>query len=192
MSLMNTLDTRPTPCASTTELFWHPLVEDAGSALGPAQRREQQQLVAQAARMCAACPLVKQCLYQAVVEHNVSGVAGGTTARQRAQIRSHLGIRVGDEQLDRFAGAFAARQITADDVLRMRRANPNESLETLAHRLGCSLSTVKRHLRKAREAGDEPKPVLASVKPSVEQVAHAAAIVLGNWVAAPRRSHRAA
>jgi len=36
-------------------------------------------------------------------------------------------------------------------VLAARAAFPDDSLEALAHRLDCSLSTVKRHLRRARK-----------------------------------------
>ena len=59
----------------------------------------------------------------------------------------------------------------------LRQANPHESLEVLAMRLGCSLSTVKRHMRRARTAPAEVK--LAMVKPSVERVLAVFAAVVG-------------
>ncbi|GAA1371061.1 WhiB family transcriptional regulator [Luteococcus sanguinis] len=184
----------PAPCATNSELFWHPLVEDARPAGSPGERREQQQLVTRALQVCSGCPLVQQCLYQAVAEHNVSGVAGGTTPRQRSLIRSHLGLHVADERLDAFASTPGGRGLDHLAVLRMRLSNPNESLENLAHRLGCSLSTVKRHLRRARELSNNthPAPHLQSVQPSREQVLHAARVVLGGGRPEAVRSQRAA
>ena len=60
------------------------------------------------------------------------------------------------------------RQVDHDEVVRLRHAHPDESLETLARRLGCSLSTVKRHLRRERRnptvrRDQPPKPSLSAV-----------------------------
>jgi hypothetical protein len=76
------------------------------------------------------------------------------------------------------------RQVDHDEVVRLRYAHPDESLETLAHRLGCSLSTVKRHLRRERRMpsvrrADPPKPSLSQVLAVAAEVTRA-----------PRSSHQ--
>lgn len=63
-----------------------------------------------------------------------------------------LGVTVESEDLDSAAGVRReGRPIDHDAVLATRSAYPNDSLASIAERLGCSLSTVKRHLRSARE-----------------------------------------
>jgi hypothetical protein len=118
----------------------------------------------QADAVCGACPVFSECLYRAVVEHDVSGFAAGTTERERTEIRRLLAVTVEPEDFDTLAGVTRThRQVDHDEVVRLRKANPQESLERLAHRLGCSLSTVKRHLRRERGArvrqiSDTPRP----------------------------------
>jgi hypothetical protein len=45
----------------------------------------------------------------------------------------------------------------------LRAAHPDDSLEALAARLDCSLSTVKRHLRRARREASAPGSVDVAV-----------------------------
>jgi len=60
------------------------------------------------------------------------------------------------DDFDQLAGARGTRRpVSHEEVLRLRTQYPNDSLESLAMRLGCSLSTVKRHLRRARR-GQSP------------------------------------
>ena len=81
------------------------------------------------------------------------------------------------EDFDTLAGVIrGARQLNHEEVLRLRQANPHESLEVLAMRLGCSLSTIKRHMRRARNAAGEVK--LAAVEPTMERVLAAFAAVV--------------
>ncbi|NLT29466.1 MAG: transcription factor WhiB, partial [Propionibacterium sp.] len=63
------------------------------------------------------------------------------------------------------------------------------SLETIAQRLGCSLSTVKRHLRKARAAAaaGTPKTPEKPKLPTMTEVRDALLVVTQ-----PNRSRRAA
>ncbi len=166
-------------CIDQSSVFQHPLVEDALPSSAPAaQRRRQAELVRQAQDACRSCPLVGDCLYRAVVEHDVAGIAGGTTAAQRQQIRARLGVVVTPEDFDTLAGVIGRhRQIDHEDVLRLRRSHPDESLDQIAHRLGCSLSTVKRHLRQERTSPVTPRPVTA--KPRVAAVLAAASQVVG-------------
>ena len=47
------------------------------------------------------------------------------------------------ENFDTLAGVTGRHhQVNHSEVVRLRHAKPDESLEMLAHRLGCSLSTV--------------------------------------------------
>jgi hypothetical protein len=146
-------------------VFQNPLLEEPLPSSTPAAvRRRYAVLVDQAARACRSCPMIQECLYAAVVEHDVAGYVGGTTPDQRVRIRRALRISVQPEDLDTLAGVTGRhRQVDHDEVLRLRHAHPDESLETLAHRLGCSLSTVKRHLRRERRTpsvrrAEPPKP----------------------------------
>jgi hypothetical protein len=151
-------------------------------------RRRQLALLTTAQAACRECPLIIDCLYRAVVEYDVAGYVAGTTPPQRAQIRRQLDITVKPEDFDSLAGvARHHRQVNHTEVVRLRNANPNESLETLAQRLGCSLSTVKRHLRRERR---QPVARTAPPRPSVAAVVAVTAIVTGSPLA--RRGRQAA
>ncbi len=69
------------------------------------------------------------------------------------------------------------RPVDHAEILRLRRAYPDESLEKLARRLGCSLSTVKRHLRQERR--QPSRPAAPTRKPSINAVLAATGDVLG-------------
>jgi len=145
--------TRPVAnCVELASVFQNPLLEEPLAASTPASvRRRYATLVGQAENVCFSCPLIEGCLYQAVVEYDVAGYVAGTTPAQRSAIRARLGIAVEPEDFDTLAGVVGRhRQVDHDEVVRLRHAHPDESLERLARRLGCSLSTVKRHLRKER------------------------------------------
>jgi AraC-like DNA-binding protein len=170
-SPITTLAPRPTPaCVAFPELFQNRLVEEPLPSGSPvADRRRQAVLIAEAEKVCGGCPLVAECLYRAVVDHDVAGYAGGTTQVQRQLIRRRLGVTVIPEDFDTLAGVSGPnRQVDHDEVVRLRHANPHESLETLAGRLGCSLSTVKRHLR--RERNDPSARPAHRVRPTMGQV----------------------
>ncbi len=183
-----TMISRPTTmCVATPEVFLNPLLEDSLPAgAGAEERRRHAQLVGKAEALCLGCPLMKDCLYDAVVRHDVNGFVAGTTQRQRQEIRQLLRITVEPEDFDTLAGVSARnRQVDHSEVLRLRNANPHESLEMIAQRLGCSLSTVKRHLRKARS--ETAQPTFTVVPPSREQVVQAYLDVV-----APKPRRRAA
>lgn len=166
-------------CIDNPALFQHELLEEPVKARqGTDAQRRQALLAARAAAVCAGCPLFTSCLYEAVVDHDVAGFVAGSTEAQRVQMRHALGVKVEPDDLDVLAGVVrGGRQINHDEVVRLRQANPHESLKVLAMRLGCSLSTVKRHMRRARTAPAEVK--LAIVKPSVERVLAVFAAVVG-------------
>ncbi|MEO6470498.1 MAG: hypothetical protein ABIR57_01615 [Aeromicrobium sp.] len=120
-------------------------------------------------RNCAGCPFLVDCLYRAVVEVDVYGYAACTTQADRQAIRRKLGIEILQP-----SGPFAAPRSDAgpidhEAVVTLRRSHPNETCIQLAHRLGCSTSTVKRHLRRARDAQAQLTP-LAKRVPTVEEV----------------------
>lgn len=169
------MSSQPTPCLQASDLFQHPLVEDP-----PTGRDERaQRLAGRAVQLCESCPLLEQCLYSAVIEHDVAGIAGGTTPLQRTRIRRLLGVNVAREDLSDFAGTTReGRRLTDADVARARRADPDATLETIAERLGCSLSTVKRHLRQTRRATPAAVPVRS--RPSMAAVLAARLSVRGD------------
>jgi Transcription factor WhiB/Sigma-70, region 4 len=163
--------TRPAPsCTAATEVFCNPLLEEPlpSSATG-AQRQARNVLEARAKETCTSCPLFAQCLFDAIVTHDVYGFVAGTTARQRQEIRAELEVTVEPDDFDTLAGVTSPnRQIDHDEVVRLRTTNPHESLESIAQRLGCSLSTVKRHLRRARNGEVAPRQELR--RPTIEEV----------------------
>lgn len=165
---------RATPGCVAHALLFHTL-EDAIAA-----SREDHSLIAQATALCAACPLSAQCLYDAVVRHDVAGFVAGTTPRQRRQIRARLGARVEPENFDSLAGvAGGGRPVDGDEVLRLRRQYPAETLDQLALRLGCSTSTVKRHLRSGRVSKSAERSARPRPRPTTSDVVDAARTVAG-------------
>lgn len=111
------------------------------------------------------CPHFEDCLERAITEHDVAGFVAGTTSRQRTRIRNLLHVQVRPDDMDALVGILSSgRQIATHDVVRLRRSHPGEPLEFIAQSLGCSLSTVKRHLRRARTEAIEPTP-LTTVRP---------------------------
>ena len=161
-------------CVAEATLFQHPCIEDGA----PARDARDAALKARAAAVCGACPLVATCLYEAVVVHDVAGFAGGTTPLQRRKIRDRLGIRLDTRNLDAFAGLNRANHaVSPDDVLRLRRAHPHATLEQIASRLGCSSSTVKRHLRQERSASSGVRTEAAPAPTPRDVLAAAAAVV---------------
>lgn len=187
-------DQKPTTgCIQYASLFQDPLVEEpprAGAAAS--QRRRYAALADQAAQVCADCPLRRSCLYTAVTEHDVAGIAAGTTQRERAAIRRELEITVEPENFDALAGASPSnRPVDHQEVVRMHRANPGESLDRIADRLGCSLSTVKRHLRQERRRTDpSAQPAAGTRRPTLSEVMAAAERVVTTGRASRRGSVR--
>jgi hypothetical protein len=167
-----------TACTARADIFQHRLMEEPPPASAARRTRERyEQLTREAGALCASCPLFTDCLYNAVAEHDVSGFVAGTTAAQRRSMRNLLDVEVQADDFDLLAGARGTRRpVSHEEVLRLRAQHPNDSLESLAMRLGCSLSTVKRHLRRARRgqspAAKEPRrrPELPAVLEAYETV----------------------
>lgn len=167
-----------TPCVKFASLFQNPLLDEDMIVETVEDRRAQAALETRAASLCGTCPLRAKCLADAVVHHDVSGFVAGTTAAQRHEIRQRLGVSVAEIDVDSYAGINSGRTYSQAEIVRLRQANPTQPLSAIAARLGCSISTVKRHLRR-QEAGDQPRPVAKPTRtPSTAEVMAAAAHVL--------------
>ncbi len=167
------------PCVTASDIFQHEFVEDPSAARDGDHELEARRLVDQAVRLCSDCPAFERCLYSAVVEHDVAGVAAGTTQAQRARIRRLLGFKLEAEDFGGFVGTSReGARLSHTEVIRLRKANPDVPLETIAEWLDCSLSTVKRHLRRARREDVSLSPAPAP-RPALEAVLGANAIVTG-------------
>lgn len=162
------------PCAVDVDLYLDPLLEEppVPSRASRSTWEQYLSLARRARALCASCPVLDDCLYKAVVQTDVSGFVGCTTPAERKDIRRRIGVAIVPEDLDSWAGARGERQpVEHDDVLRVRAQHPQESLEWIAGQLGCSLSTVKRHLRRARrEAGEAEPDAEARTLPTMEAV----------------------
>ncbi len=176
-----------TGCTARTDIFQHRLMEEPPPASATRRTRERyDQLVREAKKVCASCPLFTDCLFSAVAEHDVSGFVAGTTAVQRRSMRNLLDVEVQADDFDQLAGARGTRRpVSHEEVLRLRTQYPNDSLESLAMRLGCSLSTVKRHLRRARR-GQSPAAKAPRARPEVSAVLDAFDAVVDQPCPAPR------
>ena len=95
-----------------------------------------------------------------------------------ANSRARLGITVEPEDLDSFAGVSSGRNFDHAEIHRLRQANPTQSLSAIAARVGCSVSTVKRHLRRAEAQGGVVKSIGRKNLPGKREVMKAAAEVL--------------
>jgi hypothetical protein len=158
-------------CADAPEQFLDEHLQTAPSSVAEANElaaaREKVQ------RACAACPLMVDCLYRAVVEVDVSGFVACTTEAERAKIRRSLGIDLAPAPLQSFgAPRVGGGPVNHEAVLAMRQTHPKDTCQQLAERLGCSMSTIKRHLRREREQQEAvTTPTVASQRtPSVDEV----------------------
>lgn len=157
------VDDEVPPCAANPDMYLHELLDapPVQSKVAKAVWAEYRERLDEVRNACAGCPLFTDCLYRAVVQVDVAGYVGCTTVRERRRIRRMLGVSVQSEDFDALAGVRAeGKPVDHETVLATRNAFPSDSLDAIAERLGCSLSTVKRHLRRARQAAssDERRP----------------------------------
>lgn len=147
-------DTTTPPCATSPEVF-----DDEYLHSPPTQNElsanEWSRLIARRAaahRRCAGCPLMVDCLYRAVVEVDVSGFVACTTEADRQVMRERLGVKLQPSATTPYgAPRVGGGPVSHETVMAMRHAHPKDTCYQLAERLGCSTSTVKRHLRRERE-----------------------------------------
>ncbi|MCW2830446.1 MAG: transcription factor WhiB [Aeromicrobium sp.] len=169
------VDSTTPPCATVPEVYHDEQLHSppARTDITAAQWEQLNAKRASAHRQCAGCPQMIDCLYRAVVEVDVSGFAACTTETDRQLIRRQLGIEVPQGQTTPYgAPRVGGSPISHDAVMTARHAYPKDTCQELAERLGCSTSTIKRHLRRAREQKQETAASVASASllPSVDAV----------------------
>lgn len=169
-------DTTTPPCAYAPELYSDEQ-QHSPSARADTTAAEWERLSlrrATAHRQCAGCPLMVECLYRAVVEVDISGYAACTTEGDREIIRRQLGIEIQPTTTAPYgAPRVGGGAVSHEAVMTVRQAYPKDTCHQLADRLGCSTSTIKRHLRRAREAKRDEAlapPSIAPLRPSVDDV----------------------
>lgn len=165
-------DTYVPPCAQKPEAYLDERFQGPTTRtdVTRAEWESLNQLRAVVHRNCAGCPFLVECLYRAVVEVDVYGYAACTTEAERKLIRRKLGIEI----MQPSAGPFAAPRTGAgpidhESVLTLRQSYPGDTCIQLAQRLGCSTSTIKRHLRRARETQERLAPMERRT-PTIEEV----------------------
>ncbi|MGH3456812.1 WhiB family transcriptional regulator [Aeromicrobium sp.] len=164
------------PCADSPEAYLDERLQTTSiSTLNTAEREKLRAARAAVHRQCAGCPLLVECLYRAVVEVDVSGYAACTTEAERALIRERLGIEVVQSTLTPYgAPRVGGGPVSHEAVLTARQAYPKDTCQQLAERLGCSTSTVKRHLRRDREQraaeAARPDPTAQQSLPTIDEV----------------------
>lgn len=164
------------PCAHVPEVYQdeHLHSPPARSDITAAEWESLTVKRASAHRQCAGCPLMVDCLYRAVVEVDVSGFVACTTENDRQKIRRQLGIEIQQAATTPYgAPRVGGGPVSHEAVMAARQAYPKDTCHQLAERLNCSTSTIKRHLRRAREQKgvvDESPINAVRTQPSIEAV----------------------
>lgn len=165
-------DTTTPPCAHEPEVYLDELLHSP-PARSDITADEWERLTvkrATAHRQCAGCPLMVECLYRAVVEMDVSGYVACTTESDRLVIRRRLGIEIHQPTTAAYGAArVGGGPVSHEAVMTARQAYPKDTCHQLAERLGCSTSTIKRHLRRAREQKRE-ESLVPPARPSLPTV----------------------
>lgn len=169
------VDTATTPCATVPEVYQDELLQSSPSRteVSADDWARLSTTRASAHRQCAGCPMMVDCLYRAVVEVDVSGFVACTTEDDRASIRRQLGIEIQQTTTTPYGAArIGGGPVSHEAVMAARHSYPKDTCQQLAERLDCSTSTVKRHLRRAREQKLNPVSVVAESPsaPSVDAV----------------------
>jgi hypothetical protein len=165
------VDTTTPPCAFVPEVYQDELLHSppARTDITAAEWETLTVKRATAHRQCAGCPLMVECLYRAVVEMDVSGYVACTTESDRLKIRRQLGIEIHEPTTVAYGAArVGGGPVSHEAVMTARQAYPKDTCHQLADRLGCSTSTIKRHLRRAREQKRED--AVAPSAPSLPSV----------------------
>jgi hypothetical protein len=161
------------PCAIAPEMYQDDDLLNPPSRrdVSAAEWRAIQAKRERAHHRCAGCPVLADCLYRAVVEIDVSGFVACTAEADRRRMRRELGIDASLAPAQSYgASRVGGGPVDHESVLAARRAHPDDTCRELAERLGCSTSTIKRHLRQERQTSSEPKPTPALRKPTLEDV----------------------
>mgnify|MGYP005984527995 CR=1 FL=1 len=159
------------PCAMAPEMYQDDVLLSPPSRrdVTPERWREYVATRAAAHRRCAGCDVLDACLYRAVVEVDVSGFLACTSEAERRRMRRDLGIEVQVDSSPYGTARVGGGPVDHEAVVGARKAHPDDTCRQLAERLGCSTSTVKRHLRQEREGHGETA-VVTSERPTVGDV----------------------
>lgn len=159
------------PCAMAPEMYQDDVLLSPPSRrdVTPERWREYVTTRAAAHRRCAGCAVLDACLYRAVVEVDVSGFLACTSEAERRRMRRDLGIEVQVDSSPYGTARVGGGPVDHEAVVGARKAHPDDTCRQLAERLGCSTSTVKRHLRQERE-GQVAAAVTTIERPSVSDV----------------------
>ena len=103
------------------------------------------------------------------------GYVACTTEAERVLIREQLGIEVVRSTLTPYgAPRIGGGPVSHEAVLTSRQAFPKDTCQQLAERLGCSTSTIKRHLRRERQQreaeAERPEPAVVANIPTIDEV----------------------
>jgi hypothetical protein len=170
------VDTTTPPCAHVPEVYQDEMLHSppARTDITAAEWELLTVKRASAHRSCAGCPLMVDCLYRAVVEVDVSGFVACTTENDRQSIRRRLGIEIQQASTTPYgAPRVGGGPVSHEAVMAARQAYPKDTCHQLAERLSCSTSTIKRHLRRAREQQIPATPAAGTSRrrqPSIEDV----------------------
>lgn len=165
------IDAISPPCATEPEVYHDDVLQAPRSRrdMTASEWRAAGEVRAEAHRRCAGCPMLVDCLYRAVVEVDVSGFAACTTETDRARIRRELGITVDHSPESPFGlPRVGGGPVSHEAVMAVRASHPDDTCQQLAERLGCSTSTIKRHLRRARQ--ETALTVVESSTPSTRKL----------------------
>ena len=161
------------PCALAPEMYQDEVLYSPPSRrdVTAEEWRAYQAKKAAAHRRCAGCEVFAECLHRAVVEVDVAGFLACTSETDRRRMRRDLGIEVDRGQSPDGMARVGGGPVDHDSVIAARRAYPEETNKQLADRLGCSASTIKRHLRQERERAQEvPVALEERPEPTVSEV----------------------
>ncbi len=159
------------PCATAPEMYQDEILLSPPSRreVSAEQWRDYQAKRASAHRRCAGCEVFDACLYRAVVDVDVSGFLACTGEAERRRMRRELGIEVQIDSSPYGTARVGGGPVDHAEVVGARKAHPDDTCRQLAERLGCSTSTIKRHLRQERE-GTAAAAVATIEKPTMGQV----------------------
>ena len=166
-------DTTTPPCAQEPEVYQDERLHTPPTRTEITAAEWETLTIKRAAahRQCAGCPLMVECLYRAVVEVDVSGFVACTTESDRQLIRRQLGIEVEQASTAPYgAPRVGGGPVSHEAVMTARQAYPKDTCHQLAERLGCSTSTIKRHLRRAREQQRDAALLPAPAEPALPSV----------------------
>ncbi len=156
------------PCALNPEMYQDEVLYSPPSRreVTAEEWRNYQAKKAAAHRRCAGCEVFAECLHRAVVEVDVAGFLACTSEADRRRMRRDLGIEVELDSSPYGMARVGGGPVDHETVIAVRRAYPDDTNKQLADRLGCSASTVKRHLRQERERAQQEAPVQIETRPT--------------------------